>query len=171
MRLEPASLKPPPGLQELFADLGGGENGFGGTPVHTGEATVEQYLQSCCDMPDPTKLRPGLVPQTVFWVLDSNGLAVGMVRVRHYLNEKLRLHGGHIGFFVRRDQRGQGYGTEALRLALIELRRMGEKRALLTANSDNIASIRVIEANGGHFEDSGIDPETGEKFGRYWIEL
>jgi len=26
-------------------------------------------------------------------MLDSDNLAVGMVRVRHYLNEKLRVHG------------------------------------------------------------------------------
>ena len=171
MRIEPASTNPPPGLHELLADLDGGENGFGGTPVHTGEATVDQYLQRCCDMPDPGKLCPGLVPQTVYWMLNSNGLVVGMVRVRHYLNDKLRVHGGHIGFFVRRDQRGKGYAKEALRLALIELRKLGEKRALLTVDPENTPSITVIEMNGGHVEDIGTDPDTGQQFRRYWIEL
>ncbi len=167
MRLEAAAPDPPPGLRELLADLGGGENGFGGTPVHTGEATVDQYVQCCCDMPDPGKLSPGLVPQTVYWVLDSNGLAIGMVRVRHYLNDRLRVHGGHIGYFVRRDQRGKGHAKEALRLALIELRKFGEKRALLTVDPENTASIRIIETNGGRFEDMGTDPDTGEKIRRY----
>jgi len=171
MRIEPASLTAPPGLHELLADLGGGESGFMCTPVHTGEATVEQYLQQCCDMPDPAKLKPGLVPQTVFWVLDSDGLTVGMVRMRHYLNDKLLVHGGHIGYFIRHDQRGKGYAKEALRLTLIELRKLGEKRALLTVGPDNVPSIKVVERNGGKFRSMGTDPETGNTFRRYWIEL
>lgn len=171
MRIEAASAKAPPGLAELIADLGGGENGFMGTPVHNGEATVEQYLHQCCDMPDPAKLKPGFVPQTVFWMLDDNGTAVGMVRVRHYLNEKLRFHGGHIGFYVRHDQRGKGFAKEALRFALAELRKLGEERALVTVFPDNIPSIKVIEANGGRLENTVTDPETGKQFRRYWIEL
>ena len=75
LRLEAASPKAPPGLAELLADLGGGENGFSGTPVHTGNATVGEYLQQCCDMGDPAKVPSGRVPQTMFWALDNNGEA------------------------------------------------------------------------------------------------
>lgn len=171
IRLEAASSVPPPGLWGLLVDVGGGENGFGGTPVHTGETTVEEYVQQCCDMPDPAKLQSGLVPQTVFWALDADGVAVGMVRLRHCLNDKLRFHGGHIGYFIRRDQRGKGYAKEALRLALIELRRLGERRALMTVDPNNAPSVRVIERNGGHLENVVTDPETGMAYKRYWIEL
>ena len=171
VRLEEASRIAPLGLRELLVDLGGGENGFMGTPVHTGEATVEEYLQRCRDMPDPAKLKPGLVPQTVFWMLDADGFAVGMVRIRHFLNDKLRIHGGHIGFFVRRDRRGKGFAKEGLRLALVELHRLGEERALLTVDPDNIPSISVIESNGGRFEGIGTDPDTGKRFRRYWIDM
>jgi len=55
--------------------------------------------------------------------------------------------------------------------SLIELARLGEKMALLTVNPNNIPSIKVIEKNGGRFEDVSIDPETGKKIRRYWIEL
>lgn len=171
MRIEAASPTAPRGLRELLADLGSGENGFMGTPVYTGEATVEQYLQRCCDMPDPATLTPGVVPQTVFWMLDATGLAVGMVRMRHCLNDNLRIRGGHIGFFVRRDQRGKGYAKEALRLALLELRKLGELRALLTVDPENTPSIRVIQANGGRFESIYTDPATGKQCRRYWIEM
>ena len=171
MRLEQASMLIPQSLPELLADLGSGESGFSGTPVHTGEKTIEQYLRICCDVPDPKKLKPGLVPQTVFWMIDSDGDAIGMVRVRHYLNDKLRIHGGHIGYFVRRDKRGKGVAKEALRLALFELKKLGEKRALLTVDNDNTASIKVIEANGGQLEDIRIDPDTGNQYRRYWFDL
>lgn len=73
--------------------------------------------------------------------------------------------------FIRRDQRGKGYGKEALRLALVELRKLGEKRALLTVVPDNAPSIRVIEANGGRLENTVSDGETGKQFRRYWIEM
>jgi len=171
MRLVPASMHPPPGLRELLTDLADGENGFTGTPVARGEMTLEAYLHACCDMPDPTKLKPGLVPQTVYWVLDDEGTAVGMVKLRHYLNDRLRIHGGHVGYFIRRDRRGKGYGTQALRLALAELRRLGQTRALITVDPGNTPSIRVVEANGGRFEDAITDPRTGRPVKRGWIDL
>jgi len=171
VKLVAASLDPPPGLAELIADLGNGENGFSGTPVHTGEATLEEFLRQCRDMPDPTKLRPGLVPQTVFWVLDDDGVAIGVVRLRHYLNDRLRVHGGHIGFYIRSDRRGKGSGKRMLALALNELRKLGEERALITTNPENTASMRIIEANGGRFSDISSDPDTGAQYRRYWIHL
>lgn len=171
MRLEAASLTAPRGLSELLRDLGGGENGFGRTPVHGGEVTLQEYLQQCCDMRDPAKLEGGLVLQTIFWVLDGDGVAVGMVRLRHYLNDALRLHGGHIGYFIRRDRRGRGYGKEALRLALAELRKLGERRALITVEANNVPSIRVVERNGGCLENMVRDAETEKVYGRYWIDL
>lgn len=171
MKLEEASLTPPPGLADLLADLGGGENGFLGTPVASGELTVHGFLQQCLDMLDPANLPPDHVLQTIFWLLDEDGVAVGMVRLRHYLNDKLRLRGGHIGYFVRRDQRGKGYGKEALRLALIELRKLGEPRALVTVDPKNAPSIGVVERNGGRLENIVTDPETGKVYKRYWIEL
>jgi hypothetical protein len=36
---------------------------------------------------------------------------------------------------------------------------------------DNVPSIKVIERNGGRFQDISTDPETGCKFRRYWIEM
>src|SRR5687767_243345 len=116
MKLEPASLTPPVGLLEVLSDLGAGENGFGGTPVSNGEATLADFLQRCCDLTDPAKVPAGFVPQSIFWALDADGIAVGMVRMRHYLNDKLRIRGGHIGFYIRRDRRQRGYAKEALRL-------------------------------------------------------
>lgn len=170
MRLEAVSTKAPRRLAELIADLGAGENGFGGTPVARGELTLEEYMQRCIDMTDAAKLPPGYVPQTTFWAIDEQGDAIGMVRVRHYLNERLKDDGGHIGYYIRRDQRKKGYGKEILRQALAELRKMGQDRALLMANLDNIASIKVIEANGGVFESEGQDSE-GKRYGRFWIDL
>lgn len=170
MRLEEASLHPPSGLSDFLTDLGTGENGFGGTPVATGELTVAEFLQRCLEMKAGKNIPPGYVPQTIFWVVDEEGKVIGMARVRHYLNDPLRERGGHIGYYIRRDRRGRGYAKEALRQALAEVRKFGETRALLTVNMDNLASIRVIQANGGVLESEGLG-DQGQRFGRFWIDL
>ena len=56
---------------------------------------------------------------------------------------------GHIGYSVVPWKRGHGYATLALRLLLPEARREGLAYVELTTDVDNIASQRVIEANGG----------------------
>jgi len=168
MMLEPASPAPPRGLERLLADLGQGENGFMGTPVATGEATLAEFLLRCGEQCQSGSLRAGRVPQTVFFMVADDGEAVGMVRMRHYLNDALLHNGGHIGFYVRTDRRGRGYATRALREALVRLSDLGEPRALLTVDGDNPASVHVIESAGGR-RDPGDAPEAQTH--RYWIEL
>jgi len=56
MKLERVTWNSPSGLRKLLADLADGESGFVGTPVHAGKATLEKYLQQCCEMTDPAKL-------------------------------------------------------------------------------------------------------------------
>ena len=170
MKLEKVSLNPPRGLATLIADLGDGENGFGGTVVPRGELTLDEYIQHCAEANDHAKLKSGYIPQSFFWFVDDAGEAIGIVRMWHYLNKSLKERTGHISYYIRRDQRGKGYGQEALRQALIALGEIGEKRALIIADSDNIASTRVIQANGGILESMGRGAD-GKKFARYCIEL
>ena len=164
-------MRPPRGLKELLSDLADGEGGFGGSSVHTGESTIDEYLRRCIDMSDPTKAEPGLVPQTTYWVLDESDEAIGIVRLRHYLSDKLRVRGGHCGYYIRSDKRGKGYGKTMLGLALERLKDLGEHRALITTDSENASSVRIIEANGGRFTEVGIDPKRGVEYRRYWIDL
>ncbi len=85
MKLEKVSLTPPKGLFEFLVDLGDGENGAGGTPVASGVMSLDAYLQKCCDMIDESKVEPGFVPQTIYWLLESDNGVVGMVKVRERL--------------------------------------------------------------------------------------
>jgi RimJ/RimL family protein N-acetyltransferase len=58
-----------------------------------------------------------------------------------------------IGYGVRGDERGNGYATEALAaVARWALTGGGVQRAWLTANTDNVASVRVAEKAGFHRE-------------------
>jgi len=56
---------------------------------------------------------------------------------------------GHIGYSVVPWKRQRGYATRALQLLLPEVRVEGLAFVELTTDADNLASRRVIEANGG----------------------
>ena len=56
---------------------------------------------------------------------------------------------GHLGYTVVPWKQGRGYATRALALILPEARAEGLDHVDLETTADNIASRRVIEANGG----------------------
>jgi len=103
-------------------------------------------------------------------VRTSDDTVVGMVDIRLRLSEHLATYGGNIGYSVLPSQRRQGYATTMLALALGQCRSLGLDRVLLTCDSDNLGSIKVIEANGGVFEDeAATDSDPSEVVRRYWI--
>ena len=67
---------------------------------------------------------------------------------------------GHIGYAVVPWKRGRGHATEALRLLLGEIRFTGLPSVELTAEPDNVASQRVIEANGGVLHERFTMPDA-----------
>lgn len=85
--------------------------------------------------------------------------------VRHWLTPELAESGGHIGYHVVAPWRRQGHATRMLAAGLAECRRLGLGQVLLTCDSDNEPSRKVILGNGGL-------PE-GQKRGedRFWITL
>ena len=88
------------------------------------------------------------VPQTSLWLTDSDEF-LGQLSIRHRLNRRRRYIGGNIGYSVRPSQRRRGYATLMLRLSLPVAHQLGIDPALITCDDTNVASRRVIEANGG----------------------
>jgi predicted acetyltransferase len=60
----------------------------------------------------------------------------------------LPLH-GHVGYDIRPSARGQGHGRALLAATLREAYRMGIDPVVLSVETDNRVSIRVIESCGG----------------------
>ena len=74
--LEVANLEHPKGIAALIADLGSGENGFGGTAVVRGGLTLDEYLHFCDQTNSHRNLMAGDIPRSFFWLLDETGEAV-----------------------------------------------------------------------------------------------
>ena len=113
---------------------------------------------------------PGFVPMDTYWLSDGAEL-LGSIRLRHRLLPHLEREGGHIGYDVRPSQRNRGYATQMLRLILPLAKARGLDRVLITCDADNLASARVIEKNGGRFQDQVTSEQTGKLVNRYWIEV
>ncbi len=170
MRLSAATLAAPEGLAEFLHELGEGENGFSGTGFASGEQTLAAYLQNLVDRSAGKGVPASRVPGPTYWLLNDEGRIVGMSRLRHRLNDALLIDGGHIGYYIRPSERRKGHGNAVLALTLVEARKLGLTRVLLTADSDNAGSVGVIEGNGGRREDERVD-DSGVLYGRFWIEL
>ena len=113
----------------------------------------------------------GKVPDSVFFLLDEDrNRLLGAVNIRHYLNEYLLYEGGHIGDGIRPSERRKGYATEMIRLALIECKKLGMNKVLITCDRDNIGSAKSIINNGGILENEFVNSD-GEIEQRYWITL
>lgn len=113
----------------------------------------------------------GKVPDSVFFLLDEDrNRLLGAVDIRHYLNEYLLREGGHIGDGIRPSERRKGYATEMIRLALIECKKFGMNKVLITCDRDNIGSAKSIINNGGILENEFVNSD-GEIEQRYWITL
>lgn len=114
--------------------------------------------------------RDGLVPETFFWLIDD-GVYIGRLSLRHYLNDRLLQFGGHIGYEIRPTKRRMGYGKTILRLGLEQARQYGITRALVTCDDDNIGSAKIIEANGGVLENIVLLSHRPVATRRYWIDI
>ena len=106
-----------------------------------------------------------------YYVAVTGDMIVGRVSLRHELNDFLERIGGHIGYAVIPSRRRRGYARNMLKQSLGIAREKGLDRVLVTSDVNNIASIRVIEANGGILENTTNEPGLKIQKHRYWINL
>jgi predicted acetyltransferase len=111
---------------------------------------------------EETPRREGWVPCTTLWYVAGTEY-LGRLAIRHRMTPNLLERGGHIGYDVRSSARRRGYATAMLRDALPLARKLDIEPALVTCDVDNVGSRRVIELNGGVFED-----ERAGKL-RFWV--
>jgi predicted acetyltransferase len=129
-------------------------------------ADPETFAEFCAytralEGPDAPRPRDW-VTSTSRWLVVGDDV-VGRISLRHELNRWLVEVGGHIGYAIRPSARRRGHATAALALMLQVAAEHGIDPALLTCDDDNVASRKVIEANGGVLEDT----RNGKL--RFWV--
>ena len=155
--------------RQEFLDAGDSMDGTG--PLRRLE-DPEEYITACARYEDPEAVPPHLVPATQFlFVRKSDNRLVGMLQVRHRLNDFLEKYGGHIGYSVRPSERRRGYAKEMLKMALPFCRQIGIDKILITCIDGNIGSEKTILANGGVYETTVHEPNENVDLKRYWIAL
>ena len=130
------------------------------------EIWFEELKKRSCEDTVPK----GLVPSSTYLgIREKDNYIVGMIDIRHYLNEYLTQVGGHIGYGVRKTERNKGYAKQMLKLALEKCKELKIKKVLITCDEDNIASEKVILSTNAKLED--IRNVDGENKKRFWIDL
>ena len=149
---------------EMIQDIGVGENGFNNSLYSDDFSLFQEKLLKNHEMSEALNLEPQYVPQTIYW-LYVNGQPIGYGKLRHYLNQALLQHGGHIGYVISPMNREKGYAKKLLKELLQKAKEKGIDRVLLTCDSHNLASRKVIETNNGQLK------EIKNNSCFYWIDV
>ncbi len=152
------------------------EESLAESPIINGSAgldrlsSIEDWLEELNKRSCEDTVPKGLVPSSTYLgVREKDNYIVGMIDIRHYLNEYLTQVGGHIGYGVRKTERNKGYAKQMLKLALEKCKELKIKKVLITCDEDNIASEKVILSANAKLED--IRNVDGENKKRFWIDL
>ena len=152
------------------------EESLAESPIINGSAgldrlsSIEDWLEELNKRSCEDTVPKGLVPSSTYLgVREKDNYIVGMIDIRHYLNEYLTQVGGNIGYSVRKTERNKGYAKQMLKLALEKCKDLKMKKVLITCDEDNIASEKVILSANAKFED--IRSADGENKKRFWIDL
>lgn len=152
-----------------FLDYNSEINGTGGLDRYDDYDEWLLKVEKDLDLPN---IPEGRVPaNTYFFVRMSDLKIVGMINIRHKLNEFLFNEGGHIGYSVRPAERKKGYGTLMLKQALEKCRELNLDKVLIICSKANPASAKVIQNNNGILENEVYSETFSETIQRYWIKL
>ena len=156
-------------FRQDFLDNGSPSEGSGSLLRY---ADPQDWLDQVAKYANPETVPPDRVPCTQYiYVRETDGKIVGMIQIRHRLNEMLAKYSGHIGYSVCPSERRRGYATQMLAAALEKCREMGLRRVMISCRPDNEGSRRTILHNGGVYDSTVREPDRDRDLERYWIEL
>jgi len=138
-------------VYEMLQEIPKDENGFQNSANGLSFDEYKLWLSRNAGISNAIGLESWMVPQTTFWLF-VEGVPVGYGKIRHYLTDKLKEEGGHVGYAIKPNQRGKGYGKLLLSLLLAEANKIGIESTLVTVKNENKPSIQVALANGGVIE-------------------
>lgn len=136
--------------QEFFDN---GETTINGSELLDHTDSYDEWLKSVTDNTSSDTVNPSWVVTDTFFAFDENNRIVGIIDLRHELNDFLKDF-GNCGYSVRPSERRKGYATEMLKLVLEHARQIGMDKVQLSVERSNEASVKTITKNGGKYERS-----------------
>lgn len=126
---------------------------YGDTEINGSELldqmdSYEEWLVSVSNNTSPETVNPAWVVTDTFFAVNEEGRIVGIIDLRHTLNDFLQDF-GNSGYSVRPSERRKGYATEMLRQVKDVARNAGMTELHMATFKDNIASVKTIVKNGG----------------------
>ncbi len=136
--------------QEFFDH---GETTINGSELLDHMDSYDEWLKSVTDNVSPETVNPSWVVTDTYFAFDENDRIVGIVDLRHELNDFLKDF-GNSGYSVRPSERRKGYATCMLGLIIRRAAEVGMKRLQLSVEPENEASVKTIIKNNGRYERS-----------------
>lgn len=163
-------IEPTLELEQEFIAMAEESRAVGEDRYKSARANFPAYVHGLHDAARGVNLPPGRMPWSEFWLVHGRHI-IGRSKLRPVLSLALKIEGGNIGYDIRPSERKKGYGTLILKLTLNKARELRLDRVLVTCETDNLGSAKIIEKNGGRLQDQAVSTRSGKLISRYWIEL
>lgn len=140
-----------------FLEYGSEINGVGGLDRYIND--YEGWLEKLEEDRVREATEEKVPADTYFLVRESDNRIIGMINIRHCLNERLKVVGGHIGYSIRPTERRKGYNKVNLYLGLLRCQELGIKEVFMDCDADNYGSAKTMQALGGRMVREWYEPD------------
>ena len=130
-----------------------GENTINGSELLDRMESYDEWLKTVTDNISEETVNPSWVVTDTYFAFDDNGRIVGIIDLRHELNDFLKDF-GNSGYSVRPSERRKGYATQMLGLIVKRAEEIGLERLQLSVERTNEPSVKTIIKNNGKYERS-----------------
>ena len=130
-----------------------GENTINGSELLDRMESYDEWLKTVTDNISEETVNPSWVVTDTYFAFDDNDRIVGIIDLRHELNDFLKDF-GNSGYSVRPSERRKGYATQMLGLIVKRAEEIGLERLQLSVERTNEPSVKTIIKNNGKYERS-----------------